>query len=173
MEEPYKKACNRLYDYLKTGIDKSNNYAIPLFAKGEPEDKKNECYYDLACAEGTDLRLPTAAMTPVNSERMKVQAGVFTFFDIRSKPRKENGKLTYRDTDGDFEAIQKEYLELFCDLRKKDGKVPKPFPFLFKIILNHFAHEDFVQYVRAVGVRKYKMYPEIDKLAGDILDQAF
>ena len=117
------------------------------------------------------LSVPIAAMTPVNSERMKMQAGVFLFFDVRSKPEEKAGELSYEDYD--LSNIQQKYFQVVSDEAKRRGDIPAPKPFLYKIILNRHNWKDFSKYVRAIGIRKYKMYPEIDKLARDITEQAF
>lgn len=171
-EESFNKALERLCRYLKCGSDESGSYAIPLFTVGEePNEEEYRCYYDLTIEGGVprdQIQAPIAAMTPMNSERMKMQAGVFTFFDVRSRPEEKDGQLTYEDSD--LFNIQDEYYNVVV----KNASVYKDLrPFLCKIILHNNYANEFVQYVRAVGIRKYKMYPEIDKLADDIKSQAF
>lgn len=170
-KESFDKALKRLCRYLECGSDESGSYAIPLFTAGEePNEDEYSCYYDLMSKSVSkdQVQAPIAAMTPANSDRMKMQAGVFTFFDVRSRPENKDGQLTYEDSD--LFNIQDEYYNVVV----KNASVYKdPRPFLCKIILNHYHAKDFVKYVRAVGIRKYKMYPEIDKLADDIKSQAF
>lgn len=167
----YEKALERLCRYLECGSDESDGYAIPLFTAGEDvNEEEYRRYYDLSIrseAANEESRIPIAAMTPANSERMKMQTGVFVFFDVHSKPEEKNGKLTYEDSD--LFNIQDRYFNAVRSV--PDFEYPRPF--LYKIILNHSNAKDFVQYVKAVGIRKYKMYPEIDKLADDIKNQAF
>lgn len=172
-EEEYWKSLDRLCIYLREGTDSSGKYAIPLFTRSE-DNQGCEEYFNLNVSDEVhekDVRLPIAAMTPVNSERMKMQAGVFLFFDVRSKPEEKAGELSYEDYD--LSNIQQKYFQVVSDEAKSRGDVPAPRPFLYKIILNRHNWKDFSKYVRAIGIRKYKMYPEIDKLAGDITEQAF
>lgn len=173
LKEQYEKSLDRLCIYLKDGIDSSGKYAIPLFTKSE-DDAGCEDYFRLNVSDEVDekdIHLPIAAMTPVNSERMKMQAGVFVFFDVRSKPQERDGKLSYKHYD--LSNIQQEYFQIVSSEAKVRNDIPSPKPFLYKIILNRHNWKAFVKYVRAIGIRKYKMYPEIDKLAGDITEQAF
>lgn len=173
LEEQYEKSLDRLCIYLKEGTDRSGKYAIPLFTRSEDNREYSE-YFDLNTndkADENNIRLPIAAMTPVNSERMKVQAGVFLFFDVRSRPEEKAGRLSYEDYD--LSNIQQKYFQVVSDEAKSRDSIPAPKPFLYKIILNRHNWKDFSKYVRAIGIRKYKMYPEIDKLARDITEQAF
>ena len=173
LEEQYGKSLDRLCIYLKEGIDRSGKYAIPLFTRSE-ENREYSEYFDLNTngkADENNIRLPIAAMTPVNSERMKVQAGVFLFFDVRSRPEEKAGRLSYEDYD--LSNIQQKYFQVVSDEAKSRDDIPAPKPFLYKIMLNRHNWKDFSNYVRAIGIRKYKMYPEIDKLARDITEQAF
>ncbi len=172
-KEEYGKSLDRLCIYLREGADSSGKYAIPLFTRSEDNEEYIE-YFDLNISDEVhekDIRLPIAAMTPVNSERMKMQAGVFLFFDVRSKPGEKAGRLSYEDYD--LSNIQQKYFQVVSNEAKSRGDIPAPKPFLYKIILNRHNWKDFSKYVRAIGIRKYKMYPEIDKLARDITEQAF
>lgn len=173
LKEQYGKSLDRLCIYLREGIDSSGKYAIPLFTKSEDSVAYND-YFELTVSDEVDekdIRLPIAAMTPMNSERMKMQAGVFVFFDVRSKPEEKDGKLSYEYYD--LSSIQQKYFQVVSDEAKRRADILSPKPFLYRIILNRHNWKNFVKYVRAIGIRKYKMYPEIDKLAGDITEQAF
>lgn len=172
-KEAFEQSLRRLGVYLKGGTDGSGQYAIPLFTRSEGNTEYRE-YFDLTISnvvDKKDIRLPIAAMTPVNSERMRVQAGVFLFFDVRSKPEEKGGKLSYEKYD--LAYIQQKYFQVVSDEAESQDDFPAPRPFLYKIILNRHNWKDFSKYVRAIGIRKYKMYPEIDKLAEDITEQAF
>ena len=92
--------------------------------------------------------------------------GVFTFCDVRTKPSKaENGTYTYEAYD--LADIQKRYF----DSARRIG-IKNPTPFLYKLILSSANAAHFVRYVRAIGMRKYRMYPELNHLAGDIMSQS-
>lgn len=162
--QSYDKALERLKTYLETG-DVGMEYAIPLFTSSENQEGYR-CYFDLNYrGDMGDVRLPIAAMTPANSDRMKRQAGVFTFFDIRTQPELKDGKYTYEAYD--LTHIQKRYFRIAVG----EG-IKNPIPFLFKLVLSSFNAEAFVRYVQAIGMRKYRMYPELNNLAKDIMSQS-
>lgn len=172
-KERFEKSLDCLGIYLRKGVDSNEKYAIPLFTRSEDSQGYGE-YFDLSIRDEIgeqDICLPIAAMTPVNSERMKMQAGVFLFFDVRSRPAEKNDRLSYEDYD--LSNIQQKYFQVVSDKAKNRVGFPPLRPFLFKIILDHHNWKEFSRYVRAIGIRKYKMYPEIDKLAKDIAEQAF
>ena len=151
--------------YLETGDD-GMEYAIPLFTSSEDQEDYH-CYFDLNyCGDIDCFRLPIAAMTPANSDRMKRQAGVFTFFDVTAQPELKDGKYTYEAYD--LANIQKCYFKIAVN----EG-IKNPTPFLFKLVLSSSNAEAFVRYVQAIGMRKYRMYPELTSLAKDIMAQSF
>lgn len=96
---------------------------------------------------------PIAVLTPKNSERMKKQTGQFIFYDLfcDGQGRKKS-----------IEALHGEYYDLLQKLNLPN------IPFLCEININRYAYQEFIQYVRAIGLRKYHVYPETDKLAKDI-----
>jgi len=106
---------------------------------------------------------------------MKMQAGVFTFCDLYARPRaRPDGSLTYSDGNNDLDTLQKRYFHVMqIESEARPGMVPHLRPFLCKIILWRDSAESFIQYVRSIGMNKYRMYPEIDKLAKEIARQAF
>lgn len=168
--ESYDLSVERLRCYLMNERDKGEEYAIPLFAGGQSE-KKYRCYFDLSIARGGDkgsVKLPIAAMTPSTSDRMKMQAGVFTFCDVRAKPQRKDGTWSY--SDNDISNIQRQYFTKASKIFAADVNIR---PFLFNIVLNCNNYKEFVQYLRAIGMRKYRMYPELTNLAKDIMAQSF
>lgn len=171
-KENYQDSFKRLCKYLKTGVDTSEEYAIPLFTNSE-NDVKYKAYFDLdPDSKDTQgpIRYPIAAMTPANSERMKKQAGAFVFFDVHSKPDDSESSYAYLD----LKHIQVEYQKIVkTDPPPCVSNVPHPRPFLVTITLNRDKRRDFINYIHAIGIRKHKMYPEIDKLVDDITKQAF
>ena len=172
----YSRSLERLCNYLSSGTDLDGSYAVPLFAAGEEVERYRYCF-DLQYEPGkeSDLHLPVAAMTPVNSDRMKMQAGVFTFCDLHARPKaRPDGSLTYSDGDNDLDTLQERYFHVMqIESEAHPGMVPHLRPFLCKIILWRDSAESFIRYVRAIGMNKYRMYPEIDKLAKEIARQAF
>lgn len=171
----YKAALDRLCNYLKSGSDKGETSAVPLFDVSTDEGVYRE-YFDLTAdfskKSGRPIRRPIAAMTPINNDRMRAQAGMFTFCDIRAKPEKgADGALTYEAHD--LMNIQGAYVAALRAEARSCPAIPKPVPFLLKIILNCANYQVFTQYLRAMNVRKYKVYPELNNLAADIMGQSF
>ena len=163
--EPYLLAVEHLKSYLMSGANEGIEHTIPLFASGE-DCENYRCYFDLNNKDLMHIHLPIAAVTPASNDRMKRQAGVFTFCDVRTKPSKaENGTYTYEAYD--LADIQKRYF----DSARRIG-IKNPTPFLYKLILSSANAAQFVRYVRAIGMRKYRMYPELNHLAGDIMSQS-
>ncbi len=161
----YKSAVNQLKAYLESGTNEGMEHTIPLFAIGE-DCEGYQCYFDLNSKDKTPIHLPIAAMTPASNDRMKRQAGVFTFCDIRTKPKMtEDGQYTYETYN--LTDIQSRYFKSARQIGIKN-----PSPFLYKLILSSDNAEQFVRYVRAIGMRKYRMYPELNHLAGDIMSQS-
>lgn len=169
-EEAYNQSVDRLRSYLMNGWDKGEQYAIPLFA-GDRCEEKYKCYFDLSIDHKTgekEVKLPIAAMTPSTSERMRMQAGVFTFCDVRAKPQCKDGTWSY--SVNDISNIQRKYVEKASEIFEAEVNIR---PFLFNIVLNYKSYKKFVQYLRAIGMRKYRMYPELTSLAKDIMAQSF
>lgn len=161
----------RLREYLEHNFDYDDEYAIPLFSKTEDIKGEYEYLFDLTNFTSEEYKYPVAATTPANNERMKAQGGQFVFYDPSSKPKIDGSKYTYENYT--LEKMQNEYYEALKKAREKDQSIPDAIPFLYKIILSHVYAEDFVQYVRTLGLRRYKMFPEFDKLTDDIHAQAF
>lgn len=163
--EPYLLAVKHLKSYLESGANEGMEHTIPLFASGE-DCESYQCYFDLANKDSTHIHLPIAAVTPASNDRMKRQAGVFTFCDVRTKPNKTaDGRYTYDSYD--LTDIQRRYF----DSARQIG-IKNPAPFLYKLILSSANAAQFVRYVRAIGMRKYRMYPELNHLADDIMSQS-
>ncbi len=168
-ESAYNQSVERLKNYLVTGCDKGEEYAIPLFTHGCNDEY--QCYFDLDIdreVEKGHVNLPMAAMTPATNERMKMQAGVFTFCDVRSKPELVHGSWSYDANE--LSGIQQQFFQSVNQL-----DIPKKFirPFLYNIVLNCNNSKAFTNYLRAIGMRKYRMYPELTSLADDIMAQSF
>lgn len=171
----YEAALDRLCNYLNYGSDNGETSAVPLFDVSTDEGAYRE-YFDLTAdfskKSGPPIRRPIAAMTPINNERMRAQAGMFTFCDIRAKPEKgADGALTYEAHD--LMNIQSEYIAALRAEAQSCPAIPEPVPFLLKIILNCANFQVFTEYLRAINMRKYKVYPELNNLATDIMDQSF
>lgn len=153
-ESVKEKHFNRLKCFLEQGTIEDGLYLqLPLFACDEEENAKTYRYYfswNDAAASSDSPRRPRAAFLPKNSERMKRQSGQFVFYDLRSK------------MEFPMETLHKDYQ----DFAQQKG-LPKT-PFLYEININRFAYKSFISYVTAIGLRKYHVYPEHDKLAKDL-----
>lgn len=161
------KITAELEYYLRNGSQKSGDHVEPpLFA--EPEDlSEYECYFDWNRNLKSDyeIKRPRAALVPKNSERMKRQSGQFVFFDMQcDRKEDEDGKFSY--TNWSLEQLHKEYEELFDENQKEWFT-----PFLYNIVINHARYQDFKDYLQAIGMQMYQVYPEYDKLAKDIIKQ--
>jgi len=165
VREDYQKSRERLLTYLQTGQDNGLDYAIPLFNSNE-DTLQYARYFDLSLKEepeSSKIYLPIAARTPANNDRMKMQSGAFTFCDVLAKI--DDKTDSYRAHE--LTCIQNDY---FASIRKD---IPSPIPFLFKIILNSSNSQEFVRYIHAIGMRKYRVYPELVSLKEDIVTQGF
>ncbi len=144
----------RLAKYLQEGTLEDGVYLqIPLFSQDEDGNEDDYKYYfswDEAAASDLKPQRPRAAFIPRNSERMRRQTGQFVFYDLRDGERPSMEKLC------------EEYMELVTE------RGLQPIPFLYKININRFAHKSFVDYAKAIGLRKYQVYPEVENLAKDV-----
>lgn len=153
--------------YLRNGYQKSGEHVEPpLFA--EPEDLSDyECYFDWNRNLKSDYKpqRPRAALLPKNSEHMKPQSGQFVFIDMQcDRQEDKNGKFSY--SNWSLEQLHKEYEDLF-DEKQKEWFTP----FLYNIVINHARYQNFKDYLQAIGMQMYQVYPEYDKLAKDIIKQ--
>lgn len=153
--------------YLQNGSQKSGDLTEPpLFAKQE-DISKYACYFDWNRNLNSQYtpRCPRAALVPKNSERMKRQSGQFVFFDMQCDRQKDkNGKYSY--SNWSLEQLHKKYEALFDEGQKEWFT-----PFLYNIIINHACYQEFKDYLQAIGMQMYQVYPEYDKLAKDIKKQ--
>lgn len=153
--------------YLLNGSQKSGDHVEPpLFAEQENVGEY-QCYFDWNRNLDSQYtpRCPRAALLPKNSERMKRQSGQFVFYDMQCERKKDkNNKFSY--SSWSLEQLHKKYEELF------DEKQMEWFtPFLYNIIINHSCYQEFKDYLQAIGMQMYQVYPEYDKLAKDIKKQ--
>lgn len=143
-----------LKEYLEYGTVKGGIYLqLPLFSRDEEGTEETYQYYFSwhKAADSCDSpQRPRAALIPKNSERMRRQSGQFVFYDLRS------------GMEMSMEKLCEEYRKF---VEAQD--LPR-IPFLYEININRFAHKPFVDYAKAIGLRKYHVYPELDKLAKDV-----
>lgn len=165
LDSDTKENYEELKHYLDTGVQRSaSEVQPPLFADGEDLDDY-QMYFDWTVADNKLPYRPRAALIPKNCDRMKKQSGQFVFFDLNSDSKVDlSGNRNY--SHWSLESLHQEYLE-----RLKRQGVEVPMPFLFKININHLAYRDFKDYLQAIGMGEYQVYPEFDKLAEDIKRQ--
>lgn len=150
--------------YLKTGMQKNgDNVEPPLFAEQESVTAY-DCYFDWnkQLNDQTGARYPKAALVPKNSERMKRQSGQFVFYDMQcDRQLDKNGKYSY--SNWSLEQLHKKYEKLFTT-----EQIAWFTPFLYNIVISHSCYQGFKDYLQAIGMLSYQVYPEYDKLAKDI-----
>lgn len=160
----------RISRLIETGNYNASDCVIPLFAASEQTEQYKR-YFDFETCENEGCYLPIAATTPQNNDRMKAQAGVFLFYDVYAKPDKK--ECSYAGGLNDVEHIQEKYFQIMFKLKKDSPELQLPVPFLSKIVLSGLRAKEFSMYVKAIGMRRYKVYPDFDKLAKDIIQQTF
>lgn len=152
-------ALDMLREYLNHGTVKGGIYLqLPLFSRDEEGNERIYQYYfswNKAADSGDPPQRPRAALIPKNSERMRRQSGQFVFYDLRVRKAEDAEKMS-------LEHLCEEYWKLV------EAKGLPHIPFLFEINVNRFAHKPFTDYAKAIGLRKYHVYPELDKLAKDV-----
>ena len=152
-------AMNMLKEYLECGTVTGGVYLqLPLFSRDEEGTEEDYQFYyswNKAADDNGSPQRPRAALIPKNSERMRRQSGQFVFYDLRTKQAGQAEQVS-------LENLCEEYRELV----EEEG-LPH-IPFLFEININRFAHKSFIDYAKAIGLRKYHVYPELDKLAKDV-----
>lgn len=152
-------AMNMLKEYLEHGTIKDGIYLqLPLFSRDEEgAEETYKCYFSWneAANDTQSPQCPRAALIPKNSERMRQQSGQFVFYDLRTRTERDAKKMS-------LENLCTEYWEFV------ETKGLPHIPFLYEINVNRFAHKPFVDYANAIGLRKYHVYPELDKLAKDV-----
>lgn len=149
-----RSSIDMLKEYLEHGTVKGGIYLqLPLFYRDEEgmEDAYQYYFSWHKAADSSDPpQRPRAVLIPKNSERMRRQSGQFVFYDLRSG----------------MEMSMEKLCEEYRTFVEEQG-LPH-IPFLYEININRFAHKPFVNYAKAIGLRKYHVYPELDKLAKDV-----
>lgn len=165
------KALGKLKDYLANGTQFDQP---PLFADGQ-KDTKYQYLYDMASTDDGSkedtLHYPRAVFVPRHCDRMDKQSGEFIYYALgtcRSKDKNEKGNYTYEHWS--LEELHKSYRDLYYANRDKLGGGDF-IPFLYRIKINRFRYVDFKNHLLAIGMRKFSVYPEHDKLAYDLQQQ--
>lgn len=163
LEQSSNTHLDELKYYLENGKqEREENIQIPLFARDEDLDDYMH-YFDWNEVDDGPARKPRAALIAKNCDRMQKQSGQFVFYDLRSDATKDASTGKKRYIGWSVEELHELYIEKII----KEG-VLNPIPFIFKININHLAYKDFKEYLQAIGVGKYQVYPEFDKLAEDL-----
>lgn len=153
--------------YLENGEqeDDDKDIQLPLFANDNINDINYTKYYNWNDNSDRTPSKPIAALIPKNCERMQKQSGQFVFYDLMSNTQADSdGKYNFKHWS--LESLHNIYIE---ELKKKGWNTP--IPFMYKINIGHLAYRDFKDYLQAIGMGKYQVYPEFDKLAEDIKKQ--
>lgn len=177
------RAKMNLKRYYETGI----NFEQPPLFTGSTEsmDNRYRYLYDPHETDTFDSCLhPRAVMVPNLCDRMAKQNGQFVYFNPAAEKalsikntEADGAKRVYDYSRWSLEALHKKYEERcykeLMDYQKVHGEYPdgKFVPFLFRIKINCQRHFTFKRYVQAVGMQRYSVYPEYDKLAADLIDQ--
>lgn len=95
------------------------------------------------------LYLPLAIYASRANERVRAQSGMFMAYNIFTKPS-ENKYFDYMA----LEKIQDFYL----------SKFPMAFPFMYSIIIDGGAKKEIAGWLKAIGVTKDMVYPELSNI---------
>lgn len=95
--------------------------------------------------------LPIALYTSRLNPRLRSQSGIFLAYNLYAEPSIGND-YSYMA----LEKIQKYYL-YEC---KRENK----YPFLYKIEINKDAGQSFAKFLKAIGISKERMYPELSNI---------
>ena len=103
---------------------------------------------------------------------MDKQSGEFIYFGVGTPRRKTSvdGTVRYNYDWCSLESLHETFMQKFQECKAKFGEVDFV-PFLFKIELNRHRYVGFKEHLRSVGLNKYSVYPEHDKLAFDLKKQ--
>lgn len=115
---------------------------------------------------------PRAVLVPRHCDRMDKQSGEFIYFGVGTPRRKKSvdGTVRYNYDWCSLESLHETFMQKFQECKAKFGEVDFV-PFLFKIELNRHRYVGFKEHLRSVGLNKYSVYPEHDKLAFDLKKQ--
>ena len=178
--------------YLQTGI----SYEQPPLLTSAETDGSLSYLYDLnKCEEADSYQLPRAVMVPRHCERMDKQLGEFVYYNIATTKRAETVAVGQTDEQKKMEKFERRYERFYSysdwalerlhekyvqycreNIKAWEAKTGKPVtqrfvPFLAKIVINRYRYQGFKRCVLAMGMQRFSVYPEYDKLAEDLRDQ--
>lgn len=111
--------------------------------------KDEDCYHKLY--EDMNLRklcLPLAIWTSRLNSRIRTQSGCFVAFNLYAPP----GDITNRFLHCELEDVQKNIFGT------------SEYRYLYKIVINKDCCEEIVDWLKAMGISREKIYPELEKL---------
>lgn len=165
------KAFGKLKNYLLNGTQFDQP---PLFADGQKYSQYQYLYDMSNTGDGNmenSLHYPRAVLVPRHCNRMDKQSGEFIYYALdtcRSENKNKKGYYTYDNWS--LEELHERYRNLYLANKDRLGKGDFV-PFLYRIKINRFRYVDFKNHLLAIGMRKYSVYPEHDKLAYDLQQQ--
>lgn len=186
-EDLLKKSVSRAKENLKRYFETGIHYGQPPLLTGATElvDTQYRYLYDPKQADEFDSCLhPRAVMVPRHCDRMDKQRGEFVYFNLTAEKapadqttQKDGTKRVYNYSRWSLEALHEKYVER-CrqELEEYEKSIGRPskaafVPFLCRIKINRYRHSGFKRYVHAMGMQRFSVYPEYDKLADDLADQ--
>lgn len=124
-----------------------------MFLLGETDEKKvpDRISTEGYLADGNDaiLCLPLAIYSSRANMRIRSQYGMFIAFNIFTPPNKSE-KFEYMA----LEDVQNAYLRICKDKS----------PFMFKIVIRNESKQQIAEWLKAIGVSKEMIYPELSSI---------
>lgn len=160
------RSIKRLVDYYQNGTQYDQP---PLFA-GNSIAPEYRYLFDFSCT--SQAGYPRAVLVPRHCDRMEKQSGEFVYFGVDT-PRQDKavgGTVRHNYDWCSLELLHEAYTQEFQAHKAQFSNV-NFVPFLFKISLNRHRYVGFKEHLRSVGINKYSVYPELDKLAYDLTKQ--
>ena len=160
------RSIKRLVDYYQNGPQYDQP---PLFA-GNSIAPEYRYLFDFSCT--SQAGYPRAVLVPRHCDRMEKQSGEFVYFGVGT-PRQDKavgGTVRHNYDWCSLELLHEAYTQEFQAHKAQFSNV-NFVPFLFKISLNRHRYVGFKEHLRSVGINKYSVYPEPDKLAYDLTKQ--
>lgn len=148
---------NRYQDFIRGEQYSSTNYITPDNTSGEDSIQSPTTF------------LPLAIQVSRTSQRIQRQAGSFVAFNLSDTPHP--GEERYMGFQhAELEKIQEYYLYDFTgEVRIQNMQLKEKTPFLYRIDLKKESLGMFKELILAIGVRTYKLYPELENIGRDIM----
>ena len=149
---------NRYQDFVRGEQYSSTNYSTSDNTNGEFSIQSPTTF------------LPLAIQVSRTSQRIQRQAGSFVAFNLSDTPHP--GEERYMGFQhAELEKIQEYYLYEFTgEVRIQNRQLKEKTPFLYRIDLKKESLSMFKELILAIGVRTYKLYPELENIGRDIME---